>query len=476
VLGLFAFGGGTKDGGPSQVASTPGSTTSGTHLHQGTWQTLDASVKGDWQQNTSGPPGGTLSCPTSAICYQMAGHFPSAMAGAPLLYESLSASSDAGTTWTEYRMPNGFEPTSPISCGGPLSCSAGGNYDGHSVLESTDDGGRSFTTFPLPTDVGAFVTLDCTEAHVCSGLAASRLYVAGNSGATFLTTADGGSTFTDHPIIAGDSMEALSCSSSLDCTAVGTSDALGVNNLTAGVAARTTDGGYSWSTGNLPGGFGISQNSELSCADARHCSVTGNIAIHIANPPACAGIPNLGGVTTTTGPQSTPDPAVQAIAQAESQIASAANLNSATSGPGGSFTCNPGGTTLIGDVASTTDGGIAWSPDSLPGSIPQPFFTGISCPAANECWASGSGAIPQKVGNSSNGGSSMLLGTTNGGRSWSPVSFSVPAGAPNFDGQSYLSLGFITCPASGACFANGATAQGSPTAPFYTLTQSSRGL
>jgi hypothetical protein len=380
VFGLFAVGGsGSKDKKPSQVASAPGNAPDGEHLLKGTWRTLDASVKGEWQQNISGPPSGYIACPTATICYQMSGHYPSAMGGAPLLYESFDASNDAGTTWTEYRMPSGFAPTSPISCGGRSSCSAGGTYGDHSVLITTDDGGRSFSTFPLPTNVGAFVTMACTAIHVCSGLAASRLYIAGNSGATFLATADGGSTFADHPIIAGDSMEALSCSSSLDCTAVGTSDAAGVNNWTAGVAARTTDGGRTWTTGSLPGGFGISQGSQVSCGDA------------------------------------------------------------------------------------------------LPDGIPQPMFTGISCPTANECWAAGEGAVPQKVGTSSNGGSSMLLGTTDGGHSWSPVSFSVPEGAPNYDGQSYLSLGFITCPAADTCFANGATAQGSPTAPFYTLTHKARG-
>jgi photosystem II stability/assembly factor-like uncharacterized protein len=474
VFGLFAVGGsGSKDKKPSQVASAPGNAPDGEHLLKGTWRTLDASVKGEWQQNISGPPSGYIACPTATICYQMSGHYPSAMGGAPLLYESFDASNDAGTTWTEYRMPSGFAPTSPISCGGRSSCSAGGTYGDHSVLITTDDGGRSFSTFPLPTNVGAFVTMACTAIHVCSGLAASRLYIAGNSGATFLATADGGSTFADHPIIAGDSMEALSCSSSLDCTAVGTSDAAGVNNWTAGVAARTTDGGRTWTTGSLPGGFGISQGSQVSCGDARHCSVTGNISIDIPNPPQCASFLPRVGASTTTIPQSTPSATVQAIEQAESRIASAASLKSATSGSG--FVCNPGGHTLIGDVASTVDGGVTWSPDALPDGIPQPMFTGISCPTANECWAAGEGAVPQKVGTSSNGGSSMLLGTTDGGHSWSPVSFSVPEGAPNYDGQSYLSLGFITCPAADTCFANGATAQGSPTAPFYTLTHKARG-
>ena len=206
---------------------------------------------------------------------------------------------------------------------------AGGTYGGKSVFISTEDGGHSFTISPLPSDVGNLYTLDCTSTEGCSGLAANWVYVAGHSDATFLSTSNGGTSFSDSAIIPGDSMESLSCSSSLDCTAVGTSDVLGVNDWTAGVAARTTDGGRTWAAGVLPGGLGISQYSELSCADALHCSVSGNIGITVQNPPQCAAIQQPSGGATF--PESTPSAAVQAIAQVEARAASAANLKAASS-------------------------------------------------------------------------------------------------------------------------------------------------
>jgi photosystem II stability/assembly factor-like uncharacterized protein len=473
VVGLVVFGGGNAKG-PISVPSQAGRPTpihGKAGIQKGTWRLMDDVLTGNWQQNTSGPPGGQLTCPNASTCYEMSGHYASAMAGAPLLSESLYASTDVGATWSEFTMPQGFSPTSPLSCGGPTNCAAGGTYGGRSVLISTEDGGHSFTVSPLPSDVGNLYTLDCTSADECSGLAANSIYVAGHSDATFLSTSNGGTSFTDSVIIPGDSMESLSCSSSLDCTAVGTSDALGINDWAAGVAATTTDGGRTWTQGNLPAGFGISQNSELSCADNLHCSVIGNIAINVTNPPQCASMQQpTNGATTTTTP---PNAAVQAIARAESTIASAASQKSAASG--GGFSCSSNGTTLIGDIASTIDGGHSWSPDPLPASTPQPMFTDISCPTVSECWATGSDAVPQQVGNAQNGGSSMLLGTTDGGSSWSTVSFSVPNGAPNYDGQSFLSLGFITCPTASVCIANGATAQGSPTAPIYSLTQRDSG-
>ncbi len=479
VVGLLAVGG-IRSNQPSRVSSQAGqrlgvgSQGTSANLKRGTWRILDASVKGNWQQNTAGPPGGYLTCPTASICYQMSGKYPSAVAGAPLLSESLYASSDSGTTWVEHPMPTGFAPTSPISCGGPLSCAAGGTYGDGSVLVTTQNGGKSFSISPVPQNVGSFVTMNCTAINMCSGLAASRLYIAGQSDATFLSTADGGSTFTDTPIIPGDSMESLSCSSNLDCTVVGTSDAIGVSDWTAGVVARTTDGGRSWTPGALPVGFGISQNSALSCADALHCSVIGNISITVANPPECSNLPDLGRPSTTTTPPAQPSDAVRAIAKAQSRIASEANLQGASSGTG--FSCGAGGPTPSGDIASTVDGGLTWNPDPLPSDAPLPTFTSISCPTAAECWVAGSAAVPQRVGASQNGGSSVLLGTTNGGSSWSSVRFSVPGSAPNYDGQSFLSLGFITCPSADTCVANGATAQGSPTAPVYTLTQKGPGV
>ena len=433
---------------------------------------LDDSLNGNWQQNTSGPPVGYLACPAASTCYEMSGHYASAMAGVPLLSESLYASTDVGTTWSEFTMPQGFSPTSSLSCGGPPSCSAGGTYDAKSILISTQNGGASFTISPLPSGVGNLYSIDCTSTERCSGLAAASVYVAGHSDATFLSWSDGGTNFTDSVIVPGDSMESLSCSSSLDCTAVGTSDALGPNDWTSGVVATTTDGGHTWTPGIIPAGFGINQYSQLSCADALHCSVTGTIGIAVANPPQCASIQQPTNGSTSTSTTIPPSPAMQAIAQAESAIASAAAQKE--NGADG-FSCSSSGTTLTGDIASTVDGGHSWSPDQLPADTPQPMLNGLSCPTVSECWASGSDAVPEQIGDTHNGGSSMLLGTTDGGSSWSKVTFSVPDGAPNYDGQSYLSIGFITCPTSNVCVANGSTAQGSPTAPIYSLTQRGTG-
>jgi photosystem II stability/assembly factor-like uncharacterized protein len=181
-------------------------------------------------------------------------------------------------------------------------------------------------------------------------------------------------------------MDALSCSTSLDCTAIGRSDA--VSGSTSAVAV-TTNGGQTWDLGVLPSGFNVGYYSELSCSDALHCSL---------------------------------------IAEATTGVV----------------------------ILSSTDGGLNWASDTLPTNVPQLDLMGISCPTDEECWASGS-----------KGSSPVLLGTTDGGSTWSNVTFTTPVGAPNYKGQSYLSMGPIDCPTAGVCVATGAVAQGAATAPTY---------
>jgi hypothetical protein len=458
VAGLLVFGGGGH----------PGQGSTSTAAKTGTWKLADDVLSGTWQQYTSGPSPGSLSCPTASMCYTMSGQYASPQAGSPLLSESVYVSTDASATWTAFPMPHGFASTSSISCGAASDCAAGGTDNGQSVLATTTNGGRTWKLDPLPQGVGHLDTLSCSSSTFCAGLAAdSEVLQLGSTDATFLSTSNGGRTFTDTSILAGDSMQSLTCSSRLDCTAVGWNNMLGSNDWTAGVAARTRDGGVTWTAGTLPAGLGVNSSSQVSCADASHCSMTGTIAISVQNPPQCAtAFPLSGGTPPTTlpNPQS---PAVQAIAHAESQAASNQNLKDAGSS---GFSCGPPGQpTLIGAIASTRDGGLTWTPDALPATVPQPMLSNLSCPTDSKCWATGSDAVPEQVGTSQNGSSPVLLGTIDGGSTWSVVTFSVPQGAPNYLGQGYLSMGSISCPSASICVALGTGAQSAPSVPKYSL-------
>ena len=197
-------------------ASQPFPRVSNAHLQSGTWRLTDQLLTGTWQQNTAGPPPGSLSCPSASTCYVMSGDYASADAGAPMLSESLYVSDDLGATWSSFPTPSGFVSHGPLSCAGDLDCASGGTYQGQPVLLTTTDGGHSFTMNPYPAADGALYSLSCPTADTCAGLVAGSTSTSGDIGlvldATLLRTTDGGTSFTDSPIEGGDSMVALDCS------------------------------------------------------------------------------------------------------------------------------------------------------------------------------------------------------------------------------------------------------------------------
>lgn len=426
--------------------------------HHGTWQLVDELLSGKWTQNVDGPPPGAATCPTAQACYKLAGTYASSAVNARLLSLSLYVSTDAGATWSVLPAPSGFTPTSPLSCGSATWCAAGGTYDGEAVLLSTGDGGHTFSVDPLPGGVGEIYELSCPAAGTCNGLVSTQSRANGavpstvTVDATFLTTDDGGKTFSDRPMIAGDSMSAIDCHSALDCTVVGVGNGPLAFPRSTSVVATTTDGGQTWQAGSFPAGFYTWFTSPLSCANAMDCSVVGAIPIS-DNLAKCTS-----GSQTATPPVMSPT--VSVLSAVESRL-----YIQASSGAGSGGTCSP---SVVSDIATTTDGGHTWTPEQLPQDVPDPSIDGLSCPTANECWASGTALAPRQIGKVSNMDSPVLLGTTDGGATWSKVTFSVPSTAPNPTGQSYQSIGAVTCPTATICLATGAAAAGASVAPVYS--------
>lgn len=371
----------------------------------GTWRLTDDDLSGTWQQDISGPPSGYIDCPATSVCYLMSGHYPNANADAPLLSESLYVTDDVGTNWSVLPMPSGFAPTSLLSCGSANTCAAAGTYQGRPVFLTTTNGGHTFTMDPLPRGIGTLDALTCPSKQVCRGLAASAEKNKGFIDSMFLSTDDGGATFTEHPIVTGLYMPSIACPSALECIAVGTNGVSGRSG-SVGIAELTSDDGAQWSVGAFPARFDVPV--ALSCANALDCSV-------------------IGGIATSSSPGLTPN------------------------------------------LASTTNGGKNWALDPIPADVPGATFAGLSCPSPEVCWASGSESVSQQIGDITNGGSSMMLGTTDGGATWSKVTFSVPQSAPNYDGQSFQSIGMISCATANVCVALGLVAQGSPSTPVYSL-------
>jgi len=450
---------------------------SGSHtVRSGHWQLVGALLTGTWQQNTAGPPAGPLTCASVNACYVMASRYASPNAGAPLLSVSLYVTHDLGTSWSALPMPDGFSPTTTLACGAETTCAAGGTYHGQSIFIVTTDGGSQWTMDPLLAVSGVFLQLSCSSAADCAGVVgpASADRSAGISPSdtspdeSFVTTDDGGTTWTASAIAPADFVLDLDCPAAGDCVVIGEQwDPTAPSDDVTDFVRVTRDGGQIWSEGVFPKGFGVGYLSGLSCSDGQHCFVSGLIPITIANPSQCTS-DNLPPTPSedSTLPAMSSD--VEVISKIESALASEASTQEATEG--GGVSCSSNATVQsVSDIASSTDGGLDWTVDHLPANVPDPQLDSITCATSTECWTSGSELVLERIGQGTNADSPVLLGTTDGGNTWSKVVFSVPAGAPDAYGQSYLAIGSISCPSAGACIAHGATAQSAPTAPIYSF-------
>jgi photosystem II stability/assembly factor-like uncharacterized protein len=412
----------------SAAPTPPGS------LHTAGWQLVDDLISTGWQQNTAGPPPGGLACPTVSACYALSGAFPSAKSGAPLLSESLYVSSDLGQSWSVLPMPSGFNPTTQLSCASAMSCYVAGSIQSRSVFLSTPDGGHQWTIMPL-SESGVLVFLSCRAVSDCNAIL-GPVSVVGTSGLhggppvneSFMRSTDGGATWTAQALSVAGRVKSLSCATDLSCVLAGETTGLDSTTFDAGFVQSTRNGGAHWQNGQAPTNFSFGYNIAVSCTTTSDCMAVG--VTSIPNPDQCS------------GPNHLP--------------------------PAGADSCSTSSTMLVSAVVTTTDEGSTWQLRGLPADIPNPQLTTLSCASPTLCWLGGQEAVPVVIGNVHNAGSPVLLGTTNGGSSWAKVTFTVPPGASNYDSQSYLSIGLISCPSTQACVALGGAAQGAKSTPVYS--------
>jgi hypothetical protein len=201
----------------------------------------------------------------------------------------------------------------------------------------------------------------------------------------------------------------------------------------ASFVLSTQDGGQAWTSGLLPSGFAFLQvNTDISCADASNCMAIGQVSI--PNPDQCV------------GDSQTPPP--------------------------GYLACNSSPTTLVSGVVTTADGGATWLSQPLPAALPLPQISAVSCTGAGTCWLAGTVAIPQNNNSGGiNGGSAIVLSTSDTGTSWAQTLFSVPSGGSSSVNQGiYQAIQELTCPMSNSCIGLGAADTNSSTTPVYNFT------
>jgi photosystem II stability/assembly factor-like uncharacterized protein len=392
----------------------------------GQWRLTSYLSPRGWQENTSSPeqPGG-LTCPTARTCY-VEGNSATSSTG-PGDINSLYVSGDGGQTWSVLPVPAGVTFTSDLACTTESNCVAGGLYYGHQgVYLSSTSGGHSWRVTPLGAGADQIIDLTCTSATMCRGLLETS--TAGPWGplpawrVKLISTVDGGRHFTVSSFPAGTSMQSLSCPTVAHCVAFGIflppqNAPEGTSDSDTGVVLVTDDGGASWQRAPLPRYVGVSI-PEVTCPDAAHCTLLG----YVMGP---------GEVTSPDGDQ------------------------------------GPNQWSVVG---FSSDGGRSWTIRKLPENIPGPFLNSLSCPTAKLCYAAGQDDIPEKVGTATDGGSAVIAVTRDGGQTWQPVRFAVPANIPNGMEATFDDIGEIQCPQADVCVATGVYEQGSMSSvPIYTL-------
>ena len=182
----------------------------------------------------------SISCPTSSVCVAVG---DDGQGGA--LIES---SSDGGSSFTPQSAPSGTGPLTAVDCPDATNCVAVGD----STLLSSSDGGSTWSSATSPTTGADLLAVTCATSSEC--IAVGMLpRVTQADAASVLYSDDGGNTWAAAQVpswVSG--MGAVTCTSATSCIAVG------------GSVLVSSDGGQSWSNETVAGG--LQYLSALACS------------------------------------------------------------------------------------------------------------------------------------------------------------------------------------------------------------------
>jgi photosystem II stability/assembly factor-like uncharacterized protein len=290
-------------------------------------------------------------------------------------------------------------------------------------VEVTDDGGGTWRQLALPRALSVISPVACPDAGTCALLGDDS---AGN--AVFLETTDGGqkwaATAGPADLTSQEQLAEFSCTSEASCVAIGYRRPEHAGGQTAAIAYSTNDSGSIWTTANLPHNF---VPFALKCVGSSMCVAVGSLDSPDGSP-GMALYSADGGSTWNTA--SLP-PAVGRLTRLS--CASASDCLASFFAPASSNK-----TTITSSLLATADGGQSWTPAP---SSPRQFITGLSCPSASRCWASGIDISHGPGQPARTEGATSF--TSNAGSTWqqSPL----PAGTRAVVG--------ISCPTASNCYA-----------------------
>jgi photosystem II stability/assembly factor-like uncharacterized protein len=389
----------------------------------GGWQLLSYVTTPGWHANDIGTPPLTLSCPTITVCYMIAAR-PVPVSGwgyqTTPRFNLLEVSRDGGGSWTTLSLPSDVSIITALQCpASATACYAAGYDAGRVALLATEDGGLSWSARPVPGSVTGAATLTCTSDGSCVGLFEAGGWAPGYDrqapAAKVLVTRDGGFTWSPGPPTPrGQLPDYLACA---DATCVLFDQLITLDNsqsvngsgpLTVAPGSWTAwysdDSGATWQRGRHPGGIWTMASHDLPESGTISCSD------HLHCQAAMSS---------------------QQISQ-------------------------PGIATAF---AATSDGGASWVTRPLPADRARQFIPqGMSCPTAMRCYAAG--------GDSSG---PVILTTRDGGSVWSSVNLPRTSARSAPNGSTAASIGPIACAAAGHCVAAPENTDSAHRVPIYVL-------
>lgn len=336
--------------------------------------TIRATTNGgqNWNTQTSGNTNqlNSISCPTVSNCFVVDSG-------------GIRTTVNGGANWsTQFSAPN-YYSVNGISCVSTSSfCMAVGN-NGH-TLKTTD--GNAWETLSYgPTTYIDINSISCPTLSRCFAITLNWILVSNDGGNTWTQQHDNGD---------GSNYSNLSCTSDLNCVAVGYFYG-SVSGSVYGRALITNNGGATWRSQNLIDWVHV--NAVVCVTNSNCISVNGN-----------------GGSQQTTNADTTATWTSHPTGTSQSLNAIACLTLSNCVAVGNA-----------GAIVSTADGGVSWN---LRNSNTAVDLKAITCPNAMTCLATG--------------GTGLVFVTRDGGNSWSLQ-------ASNLSGNPFKS---IACLNSNVCY------------------------
>jgi hypothetical protein len=331
--------------------------------------------------------------------------------------ELTESSKNLGRSWRDLAPEQHATTPLAASCPAPGTCEVVGDAATGALAERTTDDGTTFTRQSLPNGILGLTRVSCGSTLSCQALGVGGVL----EQQVLLGTTDGGASWSFEAIPHGVAdLSSIACATATACVAIG------INRSLETVILWTSDGGVTWTVGNLNGvDEQLSEPLNVACTSSSDCIV------------ALLAIPMPGFLVTTDGGAdwnfaASPVAANVGIGEVPIEVACVS-----------STTCVSIGENLFGggfDVLLSADGGTSWrSEDVFGADVDQ--VSPLACEADGAC---------QDVGATELTAKSYFLTSLDDGQHWS--SSPMPTG--------WLASLALSCPSSTSCFSVGITADG----------------